>query len=376
MNEATQTLIAALHRAERQYVLALTGGGSGAAAQLLRVPGGSRTILEIIVPYSEQALADFLGRDVTRHCSAESSRAMAFRARDRARWLAPEHRVLGLGCTASLVTDRPKQGDHRVHVSWCAGSRLATHSLVLTKGARDRPAEESVVDLVILNALAEGLSVGAKLSFPLLPGEELCVEHESVPGPEAFFEGTRSTCWIMPDGQSAEKATPAAILPGSFNPVHEGHWGLAATAERLIGSQVAFELSVTNVDKPELNEQEVRRRLAGLLNHGPVVLTRAATFLDKARIFPGVVFVVGADTAWRIVEPRYYGNDPQAVVRALGEIRELGCRFLVAGRPDASGKYIRAEDVPWPAEFRDMIATIPPDTFHVDISSTQLRGQA
>src|SRR4051795_7126524 len=103
MDAATRQAIEALHRDGRyQYVLALTGGGTGAAAQLLNVPGGSRTLLEVIVPYHERALAEFLGRVPDQFCSAEPSRLMAERALDRARWLAPGLPVAGISCTASM----------------------------------------------------------------------------------------------------------------------------------------------------------------------------------------------------------------------------------------------------------------------------------
>ena len=47
--------------APMQAVLALTGGGSRAIAELLEVPGGSRTLLEALVPYSEASIANLLG---------------------------------------------------------------------------------------------------------------------------------------------------------------------------------------------------------------------------------------------------------------------------------------------------------------------------
>src|SRR5438445_478539 len=117
MDLATRLLIESLHRAPGRCVLALTGGGAGAAAMLLEVPGASRTILEVIVSYDDQALADFLGRRPEQACSPEAAREMAERAYSRARCLSPLGLVVGIGCTASLVTDRPKRGDHRLHVA-------------------------------------------------------------------------------------------------------------------------------------------------------------------------------------------------------------------------------------------------------------------
>src|SRR5262245_56934703 len=61
MLPAVRQLIETLYHAGRQCVLAVAGGGVEAAAQLLTVPGGSRSVLEVIVPYHERALIDFLG---------------------------------------------------------------------------------------------------------------------------------------------------------------------------------------------------------------------------------------------------------------------------------------------------------------------------
>src|SRR5579871_3179174 len=108
MDLAVRQLIESLHRSAPKYVLALTGGGTSAAANLLAVPGGSRSVLEVLVPYHENALADFLGHSPEQYCSESTAVTMANRASERASWLAPRDVVAGVGCTASLATDRPK----------------------------------------------------------------------------------------------------------------------------------------------------------------------------------------------------------------------------------------------------------------------------
>ena len=99
----------------------------------------------------------------------------------------------------------------------------------------------------------------------------------------------------------------------------------------------------------------------------------AATFRAKAALFPGCVFVVGADTAARIVNPRYYGDDPAEVVRALDEIAAHGCRFFVGGRVDAAGRFVDVGGVTIPADYRDMFEGLGEREFRVDVSSTELR---
>ena len=105
--------IAEMHASGRQAVLAITGGGTGAIAELLRVPGGSRLLLEALVPYDARALTAFLGFEPEQACSVETAVAMAQRACERAAKVAPTAaRLVGLGATAGLVTDRPRQGEH------------------------------------------------------------------------------------------------------------------------------------------------------------------------------------------------------------------------------------------------------------------------
>jgi hypothetical protein len=376
MDPPIRRVIEAIHHAPHKCVLAVTGGGAQAAGLLLSVPGGSRTVLEVVVPYHDQALCEFLGRRPAQFCSAETTRALAERAAERARWLAPGEAAVGVGCTASLASDRPKRGDHRFHVAVSAAGLHAVYSLTLSKGARDREGEEALLDAVLLNALAEAFGVTERLELPLLAGEELHAERETGGLLEAFYRGEVAHLCVERDGRHASaSAPPPVLLPGAFNPLHRGHVELAAVASRLLGLPAAFELSVANVDKPTLPLDEVRRRLVQFAWQAPIWLTRAPTFVEKARLFPGAVFVVGHDTAVRIVAPRYYQDSAGAMTEALQALRDAGCRFLVAGRLDTSGRFLGVEELNPPEAFRGLFHGIAEEHFRLDLSSTQLRQQ-
>jgi hypothetical protein len=184
----------------------------------------------------------------------------------------------------------------------------------------------------------------------------------------------RATAW--PDGQlAASTPPPAAVLPGSFNPVHDGHLRLARVAEELVGSPVAFEISVTNVDKPPLAVDDVRRRVAQFAGRARVELTRAPTFLEKSRLFGSVTFVVGADTAERIVATKYYGDDDGRMVAALQEMADRGCRFLVAVRVDSAQRVRSLADAPIPPRFATLFTAIPESRFRLDASSSDIRAR-
>src|ERR1700692_1654121 len=123
---AWQQLISTLPASGRKAALAITGGGSGAVGELLRVPGGSRLLIEAQVPYDALALAAFLGFAPAQSCSSDTAIAMARSARARAARLMPAGAdPVGLGATAALVSDRPRKGEHRFHIAFAYSARTA-----------------------------------------------------------------------------------------------------------------------------------------------------------------------------------------------------------------------------------------------------------
>ncbi len=376
MDQAVLQLVKAIHDRPFHAAVVLTGGAAQFAAWLFSVPGASRTILEVSIPYSARSLAEYLGTRPQHYCSEETAGRMARRARQRALWLADGSRelVLGIAATAALVTDRPKKGEHRCHAAVWDGTTLRAANLFLAKGSRDRLAEDALAARVVLNVVAETLGLD-ELPLDLTPQDRLQRHVAAVPGPLwRLLHGDVRRVTQLPGGMLCEGAElPAAVLPGSFDPLHEGHRRLAAVAERHLGTRVHFELSVTNVDKPRLSEGEVRRRARQFEWYRPLELTDAPLFVQKAELFPQAVFVVGADTADRILAPRYYRDGQTGMLAALERIRAAGCRFLVAARRFPDGKLVQLADLPVPDEYRTLFEAIPLDHFLFDISSTALR---
>lgn len=376
---AWHQLISAVQGSGRKAVLAITGGGSGAIGELLRVPGGSRLLIEAQVPYDGRALAAFLGFAPAQACSADTAAAMARAARARAAALAPpDGDLVGVGATAALVSDRPRRGEHRFHVAVADAAGIAHCTGVLAKGRRDRAAEEDLVARAIVLWLARACGVDAPSPHSLVDVDEHYLETTvaAADAIERLLAGDIDRVTVQPDGQMMLSAPrPEVLFPGSFNPMHEGHALLARIAEEFRQRPVAFEISVTNVDKPPLAAATVRRRLRQFAWKSPVELTRAPTFVEKSRLFPGTTFVVGADTAERLFGSKYYGDDERRMHNALDEIASAGASFLVAVRRDAAGRVRGLKDIPVPQRYADLFTEIPEHRFRVDVSSSEIRAQ-
>lgn len=381
MQEAPPLLLArTIHQQQCHLVLAVTGGGSLAISHLLTVPGGSRTILECLVPYASPALDNLLGAAPEQYCSADTARAMAVAAWDRGRKLLLaqgkplDSSLLGVGCTASLASDRPKRGPHRAHLAIHSCRFTHARSLHLAKDLRSRGEEESLVAAEILNLLAQALEIPERCPAPLKANEER-LDQSAIAQPawtELMLEKRRSV------RQPPSTGTPKLVFPGAFHPRHDGHRQMALEAARRTGQVVEHEISVWNVDKPPLDFLELSARAAQFSPDEPLWFTAAPTFVQKSELFPGATFVVGTDTLLRIGEPRYYGNDLRRRDQALDSLTARGCRFLVFYRAlDGSGPTtpVSWDQLPIPAALRALCDVVPEPEFRLDISSTQLRAQ-
>ncbi|MCO5609489.1 hypothetical protein L7F22_063717 [Adiantum nelumboides] len=163
------------------------------------------------------------------------------------------------------------------------------------------------------------------------------------------------------------------ILSGSFNPLHEGHLKLMDAACSVIPGFPVFEISVINADKPPLSPDEIKSRATQFKQAGKtVVFTNQPFFFKKAELLPNSTFVVGADTAIRLINPKYYDGSRVRMFEVLLGMQHLGCDFLVAGRM-VDGNFLGLSDLSIPSELEGMFKAIPTKAFRVDLSSTEIR---
>lgn len=164
---------------------------------------------------------------------------------------------------------------------------------------------------------------------------------------------------------------PICLFAGAFDPLHQGHLEMAKLAEEFTQLRCVFELCIANIDKSPIGLAEVSQRVRHFRKSQPLILSKAATFVEKARIFPSSTFIVGADTISRIAESKYYGSESNRVA-AFEEIARLNCQFLVFGREN-NGQFQTMDELALPDELVSLCQQVPKSKFAMNVSSTKIR---
>lgn len=370
--------IKAIHDTAPQVVIEFAGAGVQALAWLHGIGGSSRTILEATDRYAAPSLIGAIGFEPEKFVSPQVARALATQAFIRAGRLAESGTpIAGIGCTATIATDRLKRGEHNCCIAICDSQGVTMYTLRLAKGRRTRLEEENLVSLLILRAVARVCQVNGLPAPQLFKTEQLIESTEAAGLIDRLLAGEFNWVAVSPDG----RLTPGQIWPnlaflsGSFNPLHEGHRQMVEVASEILQRQVYFELPLINADKAPLDVAETRRRIAQFAGYAPVILSRAPLFSQKAEFFPHCVFVIGADTAERLVQLRFYNHSRADMHAAFHHLRAAGCRFLVAGRVK-DGRFFSLHDIEIPERYRTLFEPIPEEQFRIDISSTEIREGA
>ena len=154
-------MIESIQSSGHKAAIVVTGGGSGAAHDLLSHAGASRFVLEVQIPYSDRAMFDYLGEEIGQVCSEEAAITMAGRAFERALVFcltAPiPSPILGIACTAALQTTRERNGADRAYICIKSRKHQIVHKVEFNGG--NRLEQEERLTAKLLNYIADFLGV-------------------------------------------------------------------------------------------------------------------------------------------------------------------------------------------------------------------------
>ena len=178
---------------------------------------------------------------------------------------------------------------------------------------------------------------------------------------------------ISVERKPATETPRCCLLAGSFDPVHKGHFGMAEVAvQEICPGGCWFEICVANVDKGELQLESLQNRLKQDFQGNGLLVSNAATFVEKAELFPATTFAVGADTIQRICQLKYYQESQANFERAVEQIEAQQCDFLVFGRT-IDGQYIGKDKLNLPNSIQRLCRFVSEEDFKKDVSSTEIR---
>lgn len=385
LNLSVSEKIAAIHATLNRGIFVLSGGGSEFLSRLLSVPGASNTVLEGCVPYSTEAMTEFLHQKPEQFCSEPTARRLAAMAWRRAMKYAhsdtlsalPGAAFLGFGLTAALATSRKRRGEDRVFAAFHTQERTVSYSLKFEKDQLSRNEEEKLTAEWTLNLLAEFCGVESK--FHETPTREQTAPESW----QSVMTGKIPFIELHRDGSVSQTLSPEirGIFPGSFAPIHEGHCQMVDFARRRLGGEIALELSILNADKPPLDYVSIQERLARIFSEpkftgNTVLLTGLPFFELKSQHFSNQTFLVGMDTLERIGNPKYHSGEAFLLEKSLTNLQKHGTRFLVFGRQkslDGKKTFETFRPSAFPPLLSRLCAGINADEFRNDLSSTEIR---
>jgi nicotinic acid mononucleotide adenylyltransferase/nicotinamide mononucleotide (NMN) deamidase PncC len=351
-----------------------TGAGAGIQQKLWEIPGASSYLSGASFPYSKEEQEDLLGFMPENFCSEEAAIDLASAAYMKAFRFGGKAPV-GIGVTANVTSSKLHHGDHRLHACIITDNKVLSWKHTIKKGVDGQEIVQrfwdgELVDLSGSHMLSEAFedvvyntSNGSLPQLQTKDNSELARSRFFI---RPFFAANGKRLNKFPNGKIW------AIMPGAYNPPHSGHMGIANEILEGLGHKVVFEITAEPPHKDFLSVQELLKRAKLLHGYDRFFTQKLPFYIDKARAFPGLPIVLGADAMLRMLEPKW-GLD---IKEMFEEFWRLNTDLYITGRK-INDKFISTLDIANKLT-SDQLDIFDKIAFQVngqwDISSTDIRN--
>ncbi len=348
----------------KRIYIAATGAGAGAQNEIWKTPGCSSYFAGATFPYGEDQLEEFIGYRPAKFTHPDVAIEMAMVAYQKT-WNGPGCDAVGIGCTASVATNRLRKGDYVAYIARCDSSGVWLHKMQLDalEGAANRRYHGEDVDDAIVS-IAGDLEECSELLIDVTPSAiHLLLAQPYFSSEGKRFPESEFTSQVVQYATDSTEKVCRSLYPGAFNPAHEGHLSIAKRTNSV------FNIEINPPHKGQLSVADILQRLKCLKHHDTILTNGCPLYLDKSVRFNNHPIVLGADAFIRMLDPKW-GPEPKAM---LEKFSQNGTRLMVFGR-EIEGKWVSADEaisrVPESATCYDIF----PVDGRWDVSSTQLRN--
>lgn len=280
-----------INRSNVKLSMVVTGGGSRFIGDFLSHSGGSNTILDFQVPYSQDAHEEYVNLEKIpyKYVSEEAAFELANAAYEKMEgYVSDNDYLLGVSVTAALIKDNEREGrENHFYVGVADSEHIYVHHVKIDKKTLFwRLAQEVFVSDVVLSIIDD-------------------------PESHPYKKFLRNKVGFSSLPKLMDLKEPVSFFVGSFNPWHDGHQAIYDDLKTRFGS-VILELSIYNRDKATELESVLRDRVKYL--NIPYIITHVQWITEKIDYFRSLGFekiniAMGLDTWARFVQDGFNKED-------------------------------------------------------------------
>ena len=327
-------------KTNKPTIITTCTGGCGAISHFFSsIPGSSDFYLGGFYPYAKEFTSDLIEK---RKADSATSIDMAIKLAVSSFFKGQEYLggnsssyLVSIAATMALASTNRK-GKDRIYIAIRTIDGLWTVSAEFEKGhgKEVRNRQNEIAELLVINSV-----------FSILNSEQVPIQASEIiksTGLDKSRKGylvkperyqtpdidTEKPCLFRLDGSigNINEVKNHAIFSGRFSPFHYGHNLAAKNFKSLSNKDVALEICTNGIEKPEL--KNIKELLFQFIAWCPVIIQpKNSLFIDKIKHYKNCKdYIVGFDTAARILDPKYY-KDYNKAKKILSKVN-----FWVFGR--------------------------------------------